>query len=74
ILSSKQSAGVSMPRQIAMYIVREVTGMTMEKIGIEFGGRNHATVVYAISKVQKYLENDSRTRELVEDIIKNSRT
>ncbi len=74
IRSSKQSAGVSTPRQVAMYIVREVTGMTMEKIGAEFGGRNHATVVYAISKIQKTLENDSRTRELVEDIIKNAKS
>ncbi len=74
IRSAKQSAGVSTPRQVAMYIVREVTGMTMEKIGAEFGGRNHATVVYAISKIQKTLENDSRTRELVEDIIKNAKS
>ncbi len=73
IRSSKQNAAVSAPRQISMYIVREVTGMTMEKIGQEFGGRNHATVVYAISKVEKQMETDSRTRELVEDIIKNSR-
>lgn len=73
IRSSKQNAAVSQPRQIAMYIVREVTGMTMEKIGQEFGGRNHATVVYAISKVEKQLETDTRTRELVEDIIKNSK-
>jgi chromosomal replication initiator protein len=73
IRSTKQHAAVSAPRQIAMYILREVTGMTMEKIGQEFGGRNHATVVYAISKVEKQLENDTRTRELVEDIIKNSK-
>ncbi len=74
IRSAKQSAGISTPRQIAMYVVREVTNMTMEKIGAEFGGRNHATVVYAIGKVQKAVENDSRTRELVEDIVKNSKS
>ena len=74
IRSSKQSAAVSLPRQVAMYIVREVTGMTMEKIGAEFGGRNHATVVYGTSKVENLMKTDSHTRELVEDIIKNSRT
>ncbi len=73
IRSSKQSAAVSLPRQISMYIVREVTGMTMEKIGEEFGKRNHATVVYAINKIEKLMETDPRTRELVEDIIKNSK-
>ena len=71
--SSKQNAAVSLPRQIAMFIVREVTGMTMEKIGNEFGGRNHATVVYAISRIEKQLETDTHTKELIEDIIKNSK-
>ena len=73
IRSAKQNASVSLPRQVAMYIVREVTGMTMESIGEEFGKRNHATVVYAINKIDKQLETDTRTRELVEDIIKNSK-
>lgn len=74
IRSSKQNAAVSSPRQIAMYIVRVVTGMTMDKIGMEFGGRNHATVVYATSKIEKQLETDSRLKGLVDDIIKNSKT
>ncbi|MEA4911192.1 MAG: chromosomal replication initiator protein DnaA [Oscillospiraceae bacterium] len=74
IRSTKQNAAISAPRQIAMYIVREVTGMTMEKIGAEFGKRNHATVVYAISKVEMQLETDSHTRDLVDDIIKNARS
>ncbi len=73
IRSSKQSAAISLPRQVSMYIVREVTGMTMERIGEEFGKRNHATVVYAINKIQKQMEFDSHTRELIEDIIKNSK-
>ncbi|MEG1180689.1 MAG: chromosomal replication initiator protein DnaA, partial [Oscillospiraceae bacterium] len=72
--SNKQNAVISAARQIAMYVVREVTGLTMENIGIEFGGRNHATVVYAISKVQKALDSDIRMRETVEDIVKNSKT
>ncbi len=74
IRGSKQSAAVSLPRQVAMYIVREVTGMTMERIGAEFGGRNHATVVYGTSKIEKLIETDTHTRELIEDIIKNSKT
>ena len=74
IRGSKQSASVSTPRQVAMYIGREVTGMTMERIGAEFGGRNHATVVYGTSKIEKLIENDTHTRELIEDIIKNSKT
>lgn len=68
----KQKADVSLARQIAMYIIREVTGNTMEKIGDEFN-RNHATVVYAISKVENLIETDSRSSAIVQDIIKNCR-
>ena len=71
--SNKQNSAVSNARQIAMYIIREVTGTTMEKIGQEFGGRNHSTVVYGISKVEKNLAKDAHMRAIVEDIIKNCR-
>ena len=43
----------------------------MEKIGAELGGRNHATVVYAIRKVEKQMKEDPRFKAIVEDIIKN---
>ena len=59
-----------------MYIVREITGMSMEDIGSEFGGRDHSTVVYSASTIcRKQLETPiARLRETVEDIIKNVRT
>ena len=57
-----------------MYVVREITGMSMEDIGREFGGRDHSTVVYSISgHGKRYPETDTRLRETVEDIIKNVR-
>lgn len=71
IRSTKQTANVSLPRQVAMYIVHEVTGLTMVKIGAEFGGRNHATVVYGISKVEKLIDADTHLHELIDDIVKN---
>ncbi|NLC78970.1 MAG: chromosomal replication initiator protein DnaA, partial [Ruminococcaceae bacterium] len=71
IRSTKQTANVSLPRQVAMYIVHEVTGLTMVKIGAEFGGRNHATVVYGISKVEKLIDTDTHLHELIDDIVKN---
>ena len=73
IRSSKQSAAVSTPRQVSMYIVREVTGMTMGEIGSEFGGRNHSTVVYAIKKVMEQIESDHKMRDIISDIIKNTK-
>ena len=57
-----------------MYVVREITGLSMEDIGSEFGGRDHSTVVYSINSLQKKLDTDSHLRETVEDIVKNVRT
>ena len=71
IRSNKQNSDISTARQAAMYVIREITGNTMEKIGSEFGGRNHATVVYAIRKVEKQMKDDPRFKAIVEDIIKN---
>ena len=56
-----------------MYVVREITGMTQLEIGQEFGGRDHTTVIYALSQVTKILESDPRKKEVIEDIIKNIR-
>ena len=67
-------SNVSSARKVSMYVVREITGMSMEDIGSEFGGRDHSTVVYSINDMQKKLETDTRLRETVEDIIKNVRT
>lgn len=64
---------VSNARKISMYIVREITGMSMEDIGKEFGGRDHSTVVYSIKNTQKRMETDTSLQETVEDIIKNVR-
>lgn len=73
IRSGKRSSTISTARQVAMYIVREVTQMPMSAIGEEFGNRDHSTVVYATKQVEKRMEKDSHYRETVEDIIKNIR-
>ena len=73
IRSSKRSANISNARQVAMYVVREITQMPMTSIGEEFGGRDHSTVVYAIQQVEKGMARDPKTKGTVEDIIKNIR-
>lgn len=73
IRSSKRSANISSARQVSIYIVREITQMSMSSIGEEFGGRDHSTIVYALQQVEKNMEADPRCRELIEDIIKNVR-
>lgn len=71
IRSTKRSSQISNARQIAMYVIRDVTQMSMAAIGEEFGGRDHSTVVYATGQVTKNMKQDSKYKETVEDIIKN---
>ena len=73
IKSNKRVANISRARQVAMYVIKEVTQMSMASIGDEFGGRDHSTVVYAISQTEKMMKTDSRLRETIEDITKNVR-
>ena len=74
IRSSKRDADITTARQVAMYIIREVTGMTMVDIGSEFTDRNHSTVTHSLKKISAQISTDSRLRETVEDIIKNAKS
>ena len=71
IKSNKRAANISRARQVAMYVIKDITQMSMAAIGDEFGGRDHSTVVYAISQTEKAMKTDSRLRETTEDITKN---
>ena len=73
IRGKKRSANVSAARQMTMYIIREVTGMSMEAIGQEFN-RDHSTVVYSINTMEKNIAKDRHLKEMCDDIIKNVRT
>ena len=73
IRSKKRSANVSAARQMTMYIIREVTGMSMDAIGQEFN-RDHSTVVYSISTMEKNIQKDRHLKETCDDIMKNVRT
>lgn len=55
LVGSKRSQAIVYPRQIAMYLARELTDMSLPKIGDEFGGRDHTTVMHATAKIQKLM-------------------
>ena len=73
IRSKARSGNISTARQVAMYVVREITQMSTSSIGEEFGGRDHSTVVYAIQKVIEDMQQKQHFKATVEDIIKNIR-
>ncbi len=68
--SEKRRKGIALPRQIAMYLSREITGLSLSEIGEKFGGRNHATVTHSINKVKKLISSDGKVREMVENLQK----
>jgi chromosomal replication initiator protein len=58
LCSEKRSQNIVFPRQIAMYLSRELTDSSLPKIGREFGGRDHTTVIHATSKVARMIKAD----------------
>ncbi len=71
ITSEKRNANIAKARQAAMYIVREVTDLSHEKIGEAFGGKHHSTVIYNIEQAEKSMEKDASVRSTIQSIINN---
>ncbi len=65
---AKRSNDVTFPRQIAMYLCRNVAQMSLPQIGIDFGKRDHTTVMHACNKIEKEIKTNSNTRLIVESV------
>jgi len=64
----KRSADVTFPRQIAMYLCRNVAQMSMPQIGRDFGNRDHTTVMHSCDKIEKEIKKDGNTKLIVESV------
>lgn len=71
MISTKRSNSVAFPRQIAMYLCREIANLSFPVIGRDFGGRDHSTVLHAYSKISKEYDTNPETKDLIEDIKKS---
>lgn len=71
LLSRDRSRQVALPRQIAMYLLREESDASLPQIGQTLGGRDHTTVMYACEKIADLLERDDRLRRRVLEIREN---
>ncbi len=67
--SKKRTRAIAYPRQIAMYLTRELTDLSLPKIGDEFGGRDHTTVIHACDKISTEISQDNEIKEKIEYII-----
>jgi chromosomal replication initiator protein len=66
--SKKRHRAVSLPRQVAMYLSRTKTSSSFPEIGAKFGGKDHTTVMHAVSKIKHDLETDVELKSLVETL------
>ena len=66
--SKKRTPNLAIPRQVAMYLCREMTDESFERIGLEFGGKNHATVIHACNKITSELKTNSNLKEAIANI------
>ena len=64
----KRSNDVTFPRQIAMYLCRNVAQLPLTKIGEGFGKRDHTTVIHACTKIEKEIQNNISTKRIVESV------
>lgn len=69
-ITKKRTRAIAYPRQIAMYLTRELTDLSLPKIGDEFGGRDHTTVIHAYDKITNDIEEDVNFKNKLDDIIK----
>ncbi|MCA0170754.1 chromosomal replication initiator protein DnaA [Bacillus sp. RAR_GA_16] len=67
--AKKRTKSVAFPRQIAMYLSRELTDFSLPKIGEEFGGRDHTTVIHAHEKISKLVDSDQSFQKKLQDIV-----
>lgn len=68
-ISKKRTRAIAFPRQIAMYLTRELTDLSLPKIGDEFGGRDHTTVIHACDKINKDLQESKDLNDKIDYII-----
>lgn len=66
--SPKRTKKIAYPRQVAMYLIREYTDLSLPKIGEIFGNRDHSTVVHACDKLTREVEENSDTKELIDQL------
>ena len=68
IESSKKTNNIAYPRQIAMYLIREMTDYSLPKIGQFFGGKHYTSVLYACEKIENEMKTDRNLAEIIEAI------
>jgi len=68
--AKRRSRSVARPRQVAMYLAKDLTNHSLPEIGEAFGGRDHTTVLHAVRKIKELMETDSDIKEDVKNLLR----
>jgi chromosomal replication initiator protein len=68
LVSRRRTKEVTVPRQVAMYLMREILDIPLTRIGDHFGGRDHSTVIHSINKVEEQMDHDDAVRDRIEGL------
>ncbi len=68
VRGKRRSKDIVLPRSIAMFLAREITGLSLESIGKEFGGKDHTTVIYSCDKIENELKTDTQLARVLDKI------
>lgn len=71
IQSDKRNAKISLARQVAIYVLSEVTDLSLKAIGKEFGNKHYSTIIYSINEIKEKIDNNVSLKATIDDIIKN---
>ena len=67
--SKRRTQNITLPRQIAMYLCRELTDASLPKIGDEFGGKDHTTVIHACNRVKEFMTSEPKTNQTIRELV-----
>ena len=71
IRSKKRSSNIAFPRQVAMYICRKLTSESFPKIGTEFGGKDHSTVMHSVDKIEQEIKVNKDLENIIDKLKKD---
>ncbi|MCD8492334.1 MAG: hypothetical protein LRY51_10795 [Geovibrio sp.] len=63
--SKKRTKSISLPRQVAMYILRNKLNISLQEVGELFGGRDHSTVLHSVQSIEKKCKDDKEIQEII---------
>ena len=65
----KRTSSIAFPRQVAMFLCRELTNLSLSEVGNRFGGRDHTTVMHACEKIGRVQDTDPQLRQILQRLI-----